>query len=556
MDQDLVCTRRSLLAFPATLAGQAPSPELDPAVVRRHESAVEELLRRQVTDPASPWYGGFPDPFGLHHAGSAAGALEMFTAAFLHPSSKFRGSAELLERMRLAAAFLERSQNPQGNIDLLITNFNSPPDTAFCVHSVARAALLARRAGEARLAGLTDRFLRRAMAALVLGGVHTPNHRWVVCQALAQLWELYREPGCLRRIDQWLAEGIDIDADGQYTERSTLIYNAVTNRALITVAAKLGRDELLDPVRRNLGAMLYLLHADGELVTEISRRQDQYQRGDASPHWFSLQYMAMRDRDGRFAALARRLFARNASLGAIMEYPELLGPLPPDAALPQAFEREFPGLGIARIRRGPVSATIFLRGSSRLLHWRRGEVVVEAVRLASAFFGKGQFVPQQGFKRGDSYVLSQSLEGDYLQPLDPPRRVGPQDWSATRALRRRSQTCRLEHAATITETARGFRLHIRVSGTQRVPAAVEINLRAGGKLEGVAPAPQVDDGWLFAADTVRYRAGDEAVVFGPGLRQHAYTQIRMAEPKLPGPSVYLTGYSPLDHTLEFRWEKA
>ncbi len=68
------------------------------------------------------------------------------------------------------------------------------------------------------------------------------------------------------------------------------------------------------------------------------------------------------------------------------------------------------------------------------------------------------------------------------------------------------------------------------------------------------PAPQVADGWLLAGRQARYRVGNDEIRFGPGLCLHSYTQVRMAEPKLAGPSVYLTGYTPLDHTLEFEWD--
>jgi hypothetical protein len=81
--------------------------------------------------------------------------------------------------------------------------------------------------------------------------------------------------------------------------------------------------------------------------------------------------------------------------------------------------------------------------------------------------------------------------------------------------------------------------------------AVEINFRAGGKFEGVVPAYKVSDGWVLQKGYGVYRVGNDAVRFGPGAGAHMYTQVRGAEPKLDGPSVYLTAFTPFDHTLEF-----
>ncbi|MBM3745456.1 MAG: hypothetical protein FJW34_06645 [Acidobacteria bacterium] len=543
-------SRREALGT-ALAAGVAAA--IEPQVVKRHDEAVERILKLQITEPTSRWRGIYPDDFGLHHAGTAGGILETLTAAFLQPASKFHRDRSLVERMRLAAGCLGRGQNEHGNIDLVITNFNSPPDTAFVVENVATAAGLARRHGERDLEALAEPFLRKAAGALAVGGVHTPNHRWVVCAALAQLNELYPDPALVRRIDQWLAEGIDIDEDGQYTERSTLVYNVAVDHALVVMAAKLKRPELLEPVRRNLQSMLYLVHPGDEVVTEISRRQDQYERGAIGRYWFPLRYLAVREGDGRFAALADRFAARYARLSALMEYPELSQAGPPHAAVPEFYERQFPALGIARIRRGPVSATLILGGGSRFFTLRRGAAVVNAVRFASAFFGKGQFIPQHAEKRAEGYFFRQSLEGDYLQPLDKPYRIGPHNWYQSRAERRRTELCKLEQSALVSETYSGFRLRIQARGTDAVPVAVEINLREGGTLEGCEPVPRVGDGWLLSSKQARYRAGGDEIRFGPGLCLHRYTQVRMAEPKLPGPSVYLTGFTPFDHTLDFDW---
>ncbi|MEZ5278002.1 MAG: hypothetical protein R3F07_16595 [Opitutaceae bacterium] len=285
--------------------GQTNNPLMS-TIVKQHDAGLETLLARQVTDPSSPYVGAIPDDTGLHHPGSAAALLKSAAAAYLNPDSGFHRDPALFQRMRIAAAYLDRCQTADGNINLLTTNFNSPPDTGFAVENVASAARLARIHRDDVLFGLMEPFLRRAAEGLIKGGIHTPNHRWVVSAALAQLNELFPDERCVDRIDAWLAEGIDIDRHGQYIERSTTVYNAVTDTALILMAIKLDRPELLDPVRHNLDAMARLLHANGEAVTEISRRQDLNTRGDLRRYWFALRTLAIRDRNGVYAAMLAR----------------------------------------------------------------------------------------------------------------------------------------------------------------------------------------------------------------------------------------------------------
>jgi hypothetical protein len=178
---------------------------------------------------------------------------------------------------------------------------------------------------------------------------------------------------------------------------------------------------------------------------------------------------------------------------------------------------------------------------------------VTAVRFASAFFGLAQFVPSSGRKHEKTYVLTQEREAGYYQPIGKPQPWGVDAWYDMRGQRKRTQVCRQTRRAEITETKNGFRLRIRVDGTRDVPVAVEINLAGDGRLEGCEKAPRTPDAWLLPTGaTASWRVGDDLVRFGPGRMENTYIDVRLAEPKLGGPSVYLTGYTPFDHTIDFQ----
>ena len=45
--------------------------------------------------------------------------------------------------------------------------------------------------------------------------------------------QLFTDPCYVKRAEEWLLEHIDLDPDGQYTEKSSGGYSAVVNKALI-----------------------------------------------------------------------------------------------------------------------------------------------------------------------------------------------------------------------------------------------------------------------------------------------------------------------------------
>lgn len=536
----------SLSAAPIDLAA------FEADLVQRTDAGLDAWMANQNTDSQSPRYGGYADANGFYNGGSVSNVFDPMTACYLNPKSKHHRSPVILERLRMCETFLRRHQSPEGNIDLWITNFNSPPDTAFAVHSAARAMLLARRHKETALIALMEPFLKRATPALLNGGVHTPNHRWEMCAALASLNELYPNPALVRRIDQWLAEGIDIDTDDQYTERSSIVYNSVVNQALTLVALKLNRPALLDPVRRNINGVLYLLHGSPsqtyEVETGISRRQDLNTRGGLGRYWHPLAVLAQRDNNPVFRTLAQHYSHTGVTLTQFMLEPELIrqdGPLKP---VPDNYERMFPRMGVARIRRGLRSATIFTKEHSTFFSLRHGDTVINAVRFASGFFGKGQFVPTQFVKRGNAYVMTQNLEGPYYQPFAPGRRIDMR-YDETREQRPKSQISKLTQSAEVVETKNGFSLRLRASGTKDVPLTVAINCREDVKIEGAElVSPNV---YKPMNAPIRISQGGHTIRVSGAVHSHNWYDVRGAEPHLPGPNIFLTGLTPFDVTLDF-----
>ncbi len=555
-----------LKAFGASAASPRASAESDSVLrelIRSNDESIPDQLAQQERRGGHRWLGGMPDRNGIFSARGTAGLVSSLACAACSPESKFFRSADFVDSLQLAMRYLLVAQHDDGTTDLPETNFHSPPDTAFCLEALFPAYLLLHASPQRDLSAVTAelaKFFIKAGDGLATGGVHTPNHRWVVCGGLASINSLFPNPKYVARIEEWLAETVDIDPDGQFTEKSTSVYSPVVDRALLTVARLLDRPDLFEAVRRNLEMTLYYVHPDGEVVTEASRRQDRYQRGSMARYYYSYRYLALRDGNGRFAAMTRQIerTARQqlgGELAALLTQPEMLRELPTDAPLPTDYAKVFSYSNLARIRRGKVSGTV-LAANTTLFSFRNGAAALEALRLAGAFFGKGQFMSDVLEVRDDRFLLRQQLEGPYFQPLTKELiasgehvRMAPNGTLAvdSRAARARSNIQKYEAVVEVTEVAGKFTLEISISGTDDVPVAIELAFRYGGKLEGVEPVAGVKDAFLLRSGLGRYVLGEEAIEFGPGYAENSYTQVRGALPKWDGLSVYLTGVTPF-HT--------
>jgi len=560
----------SLQGAAAAAAPGAGSAGVDPLIaelIRGNDELVPKQLARQEKRAGVRGFGGVPDGNGIPSAGVTAGFISILSCAHATPSSRYHRAAELTEPLQRAAKAMLALQHDDGTIDLTSTNFRSPPDTAFVLELICAATAVLKSdpwPGHGPVLADLRQFIVKAGEALVTGGIHTPNHRWVVCGALARVNALFPDPKYVARIDQWLDETIDIDPDGQYTEKSTTVYSPVVDQALLTVARLLNRPALLDPVRKNLEMTLYYVHPDGEVVTEASKRQDRYQRGSMSRYYIPYRALAQQDRNGRFAAMARQIEKTSRAhlvreLPAFLEDPALQRPLPPEEPLPTRYSKIFAYSSLARIRRDHVSATV-LAANSTLLSLRKGTAALEAVRIASAFFGKGQFVGDRLEVLPDRFRLRQVLQGPYFQPIPREKLAALTEGVAmdatgtirqdSRAGRAQSNIQTLESVIDVVEKEGRFELSFSLTGTDHVPVALELGFRHGGVLSGVEAVDGIRDAFLLRSGTGRYTFENQTIEFGPGLVEHTWTQLRGALPKWDGQSVYLTGITPFRFTLK------
>ncbi len=327
----------------------------------------------------------------------------------------------------------------------------------------------------------------------------------------------------------------------------------MVNRSLIYMAEFLNQEDLLEPVDRSLGAALNLMHPNGELVTELSGRQDQNTIGSMGVNWLALRYLAARNGNGVYAGLASRYQEEHGDLLQWLLLPQLRRESPAALAPAAAYEKEFREASIWRFRDGDLSATLLYKGYDRILAIRKGDVVVEAVRLASAFFGKGQFIAQDATRDENTFTMTQRLEGPYFQPMEPAEKIpsDPRAWASSRVRRRQSEVATLEQRCTLRREGSVFTLEISVSGTSNVPVSVELNVRNGVEIGGVKTAPMGADSFLTTNAPVLLKAGRHEMKVTTPPAMNGYTLVRGALPKLPGRSVYVTAQSPFRGSLVF-----
>jgi hypothetical protein len=571
-------------ALAATLVGQAQASEADSSSLDILTKAADDQVSRTIEGKASALSGS---PRGLTRQ------VRRLVTPFVWGQSRYHHDETLLPHIDEMLDRLTEVQHDDGTFS--VGNRHSPPDTGFLIEDFGLMVSLLEADGHERSADLAETIraiMAKAGPGLANGGVHTPNHRWKICAALARIAHVTGDDSYLAAIDAWFAEGMDVDADGIYSERSAIYFSEVTNPSLLVVAHVLDRPDLVDYVRHNLATTIDLSEPNGEVETIQSRRQDQDQRIVNLRHFYpQFRELALLDRNGRFSAMARlieRQFAPDLGdfLGELVERPELAAVLPAEEEPFVDLARHFESAGLVRIRRGKVSASAFggsdwyadgqptpfynrfgsgLSTNPTMLRAWNGGLVLEAVRLVPNFFSMGHF-RSNGIAYEDGVIrLGNELNIPYYLPMPAERRDPDGVYALSRSIdgrfnsmldfeNRPIHTRDLKTDIAISETADGFDLAFDVSGEEDIDLTLELTFREGGEFSGVET---LDDGTFHLVEGQgTYTVGQDSVTFGPGngtgsINAGAGEQYSWHNGSLfvKGQRVYITGRSPMAYTL-------
>jgi hypothetical protein len=557
-------------------------PKVDVQLMKKlllnNDAKVKSILDKGVMDSNSK----------LSNFRPLAGAITVMTASISHSESVYYKSKVLAEKLDQLLDILLKNQYPDGTLDAG-GNRQSPPDTAFILEYICPAAALLNLEKQKDLEGLRTKmktFIVNAGEAMVTGGVHTPNHRWVVSAALANINSLYPDAKYVRRIDQWLAEGIYVDADGHYSERSG-VYSAVIDKALITMARLLDKPELLDIVHKNLTAYYYHTEPNGDMVTVDSRRQDQFMDLNISKFYSSYRYMAIQTKNPLFVSMAKTIenlpdFTAETLSGSLlffMENKELQQPLPMVANIENNYEKLFALSNLARIRRGNTAITLFggndkpvmiVSGRSsnpNFLTYRKGEAILKYMRLSTSFFRMGYFSADGMVNEGNKYILKETKEGDYYQPLAEEFRKPDGDYALSPSQdgrfwnkmefgsRTKSNVKQQITVIEVTENNGTLNLDFKVDGPPNVEVTIEMCFKEGSNISGAVKDEKGN--YFLNSGLGQLSMGADSIQIGPGKVEHRNINTLDSEEytyhqgtlRTDGVHVYITGFTPFHHKM-------
>ena len=527
------------------------------------EYRTKQFMGSQVGDPASLQYGGIKGD--IWEAKPTIYALTSALAVYFHKDSCFYKNEQLYAAVNLALDFIERTQREDGSFDYPSCNFKSAADTSFCFKRLIAAYRLLVKYGDSSDEAITvlkEKYLtimHKALDAIREGGFHTPNHRWGIAAALLQGSNLFAEEdgfaaGLKARADQYLAEGIDGDEDGEYAERSTGNYNAVVNNAMMAMYQETGDEAFLGYVERNLSMMLTYMDPDDTIFTQNSTRQDQGKLEYADKYFYQYLYMCSREHCPAFDGAAHKIIKDNMERGdlapdclhIVMNHDEMMGYHFKEYGFLEEYRKFFRHAGVLRVRKPSYTYTV-LNGKSAFLYFKSQGTML-CVKIGESCCDIRNFIPQTIEELPDGCRLEAEAESWYYLPFKEKQDTSDW-WKMDQTKREKLISSRLKTTLEIREKDQGLELHLKAEGLDRLPLRLEIFIPAGVTMEHPAFALEAaaGEGMILKDGYLEVHDGSVTMELGPGFGEHSFKGHYSGEEiNSAGYTVYANGYTPLE----------
>lgn len=538
--------------------------------------------RHRIKNENNPKKGLFPYGNMLFEDGVDTSAAETCAMLYSNPDNKYYKDERMLDTiLEICPIIEEKLINEDGTTNQMTSNFHSP--AMFVMGRLAEVCLEVKagmngtekeKKAHAAMVHLAARYAEGSMTS----GFHTPNHRWVETASLLMLYNLIGDERYKEKADKYIAEKLDIDEYGEYSERSAGMYNEIMNSALL-MAHMTGRlPGALDAVHKNLRMMEYYVDDENDVFSQNSRRTDKGERGTVAGFYKGAQYhltqyyynlleTAYLTGDLRLAKLAKissekgvtQGLGRPANLYLFSRHPDMKDWEPDlsNVELEGDYEHYQPRSNIVRKRTGKAVCSIIAKNPS-FLFIRNGGIDIN-LRMCSSFFAIGQFEPKEMEKTEDGYRMRYHAECDYKLPFDVPPENSQEYWTMDFSSRKRIAKQDLDYTVDFAFVEGGVDMRVKTEHCDDVPFKLEIGINTGKLLEiGDSAATLTTAGnYIFAKKG--FRVSDlNSLAFvsfeGLGCRHIYADNMRGGTPaQTDRQTVYFTDYTPFDKVVKIRY---
>ncbi len=539
-------------------------------MLRDMDARLEGVLARQIMEEDDPRYGGFwTESFHVEPRQSGFFLGEMI-AAYCTPDSSWYLHPRMEKAIRAVIAYMDAHQRPDGCFDLTPCNYASPPDTAFMVNALLNGWWVLEKCAAPEADFIRQpvyRLIDSTSRGVAAGGFHTPNHRWAIASCLLCCEKITGNAALGERAREYLREGLDINEDGEFAERSAGNYNQVNDDQMIRLYIATGDSVYLEAAAKNLEMMYCYFDPDHSVFTNNSTRQDLGRKVYSESYYILyllVGYFLKRPDLGAMAEWIWQDCRRRGSIpsGAewLLNYPEMDG-YAADFPCMKPFEqvdRLFPDSDIARIRSGRWSCSL-LNGKANCLYFQHGAFSMY-MTIYSNLCDRRNFLSDTLERTPTGYRMKAHAAGWYYLPF--PEKPDTSDWWAMDNPNRRPKTegLPLDTTLDIVKRPGGVDLHIRTQGIDQLPLRMEFSFLPGGYvrtehfLQHTRPGESIN---IMSGTVEACGPGGETIVIDGAFGAHDFTDRMGGAYPLSDKhyTVYFTAYTPVDKVIRIRAER-